>query len=164
MKTFIIIWALIANLAAGVVEGDKAIDFSLKSLDGNKNYTMNDFKGEVVLLNLWASWCSGCKEEMPEFFHLQQEYKKGFKIVAVSIDSDIGNSEKFLASVEDDLKIKRPFVVLHDSDKKLPKAYRCIGMPSSYLIDKEGVIRKIIVGSLNSEDIEALKHDIDALR
>ena len=157
-------WALIANLVAGVAEGDKAIDFSLKNLDGSKNYTMNDFKGEVVLLNLWASWCSGCKEEMPEFFHLQQNYPKGFKIVAVSIDSDAGNSEKFLASVEDALKMKRPFIVLHDSDKNLPKAYRCIGMPSSYLIDKEGVIRKIIVGSLNSEDIEALKHDIDALR
>jgi len=164
MKTLIIILALIANLAAGVVEGDKAIAFSLKDLEGSKSYTMEDFKGEVVLLNLWASWCSGCKEEMPEFYKLQKQYPKGFKIVAVSIDSDAGKSEEFLASVEEELGMKRPFIVLHDNEKKLPKSYRCIGMPSSYLIDKEGVIRKIIVGSLNSEDIEALRHDIDALR
>jgi thiol-disulfide isomerase/thioredoxin len=164
MRTLIIILALIANLTAGVVEGDKAIGFSLKELSGSKSYTMDDFKGEVVLLNLWASWCSGCKEEMPEFYKLQKQYPKGFKIVAVSIDSDAQKSRDFLSSVEEELGMRRPFIVLLDSEKKLPKSYRCIGMPSSYLIDKEGVIRKIIVGSLDSEDIDALRHDIDALR
>ncbi len=163
MKKILLTLMLMGSLFADVKVGDKALGFDLQDFSKEKSYTMDSFKGEVVLLNIWASWCSGCKEEMPEFFELQREYKSGFKLVAISIDKKSKDAKKFLASVEKKLGYETPFIVLHDKKKSSAKAYKCIGMPSSYLIDKEGVIQKVIVGSLNAKDIVALKADIDTL-
>jgi thiol-disulfide isomerase/thioredoxin len=164
MKKIILLLVLGLSLYGGVREGDQAVKFDLKSLDQSKSYKMQDFAGDVVLLNLWGSWCSGCKKEMPEFFKLQKEYANGFKIVAVSIDNDAAASEKFLNSLEDELGYKTPFLTLHDPKKLLPKAYGAVAMPSSYLIDKNGVVRAVIVGSLSGDDIEELKQEINKLK
>jgi len=164
MKKIIVLISLAVSLFAGVSEGDKAVDFTLETLDKSKTYKMSDFKGEVILLNLWASWCGGCKKEMPEFFNLQREYKEGFKIVTVSIDNVPEKSTKFLKSVEEEVGFKTPFISLYNPTKSLAKAYGARGMPSSYLIDKEGVVRLVAVGSLNSSDIEELKKEIDKLK
>lgn len=163
-KLMMIAMVLGLQLFAGVCEGDKAVAFDLKTLEGSKSYQMDDFKGKVVLLNLWGSWCSGCKKEMPEFFKLQKESDKGFEIVAVSIDNKASESEKFLHSLEEELGYKTPFLTLHDPKKSLPKAYGSVAMPSSYLIDKEGVVRAVIVGSLDSDDIEELKLEIKKIK
>lgn len=164
MKKILLIITLALSLYAGVGEGEKAVAFNLKTLDGSSSYKMSDFKGEVVLLNLWASWCRGCKKEMPEFFELQKEYKSGFKIVTVSVDKDLSKSKKFLNSVEKKVGYKTPFVSLYDGKKTLARAYGAMAMPSSYLIDKKGVVRAVIVGSLNSDDIQELKKQIDSLK
>lgn len=164
MKKITILMALVLSLYAGVSEGDKAVNFNLKTLDGSKSYKLSDFKGEVVLLNLWASWCGGCKKEMPEFFELQKHYKSGFKIITVSVDKKASKSQDFLNSVEEKVGYKTPFVSLYDPKKTLPKAYGAAGMPSSYLIDKKGVVRAVMVGSLSSDDIEELKHKINKLK
>jgi len=164
MKKVLAAALLAINLFAAAGEGDKAPGFTLKTLDGTESYSMADFKGEVVLLNLWASWCDGCKKEMPAFFELQKAYGSGFRIVAVGIDNEASGSKMFLKSLEKDLKCKTPFVTLYDPEKSLPKAYGAMGMPSSYLIDKGGVVRRVIVGSLDEDGITELKHAIDALR
>jgi len=164
MKTLVIFLTLSLGLFAGVSEGDKAIDFNLKALNGTKTYSMKNFKGKVVLLNLWASWCKGCKKEMPEFFHLQKSMGSSFKIVAVNVDSSSSKGLKFLKSIEAKTGIKTPFVSLKDPSKSLAKAYKCSAMPSSYLIDKKGIIRAVIIGSLNSSDISKLKKEIRKLQ
>ena len=164
MRKIVILMALVFSLYAGIVEGEKAVDFNLQTLDGSKSYKMSDFKGEVVLLNLWASWCGGCKKEMPEFFNLQRDYKSGFKIVTVSVDKKAAKSQKFLRSVEKEIGFKTPFVSLYDPKKTLPKAYGAVAMPSSYLIDKNGVVKLVIVGSLNHDDIQELKQEINKLK
>ena len=164
MKTLLLFLTLSLHLYAGVSEGDKAPNFILKTLDGSKPYSMKSFKGQVVLLNLWASWCKGCKKEMPKFFELQKSYKKGFKIVTVSVDDTATKSQKFLNSVEKKTGIKTPFITLHDAKKSVAKSYQCAAMPSSYLIDKKGVIKQIIVGSLNADDIKQLKTEINKLK
>ena len=164
MKKIIILMALALSLYAGIGAGDKAVEFNLKTLDETKSYKMSDFKGEVVLLNLWASWCGGCKKEMPEFFELQKKYTKGFKIVTASIDKNCDDSIDFLKSVESDVGYKTPFISLYDPEKTLAKAYRAKGMPSSYLIDKNGVVRVVMVGSLTHEDMADLIKEIDKLK
>ncbi|MDQ7084185.1 MAG: TlpA disulfide reductase family protein [Sulfurovum sp.] len=156
--------ALGLSLYAEVSQGDKAFDFKLKTLDNKKSYTMQSFKGEVVLLNLWASWCKGCKKEMPEFVALQNSYTKGFKLVTVNLDDDPKKAIKFLKSVEKKTGMKNPFISLYDPSKSLAKAYACSAMPSSYLIDKYGKIQNIMVGSLDAHDIEKLKLDINSLQ
>ena len=160
MRKILIILALGLSLYAEV---NKAVSFELKTLDATKSYKMSDFKGDVILLNLWASWCSSCKKEMPEFFQLQNRYKTGFKIVTVSIDKNSKNSIDFLKSVESDTGMKTPFISLYDPEKSLAKAYRAKGMPSSYLIDKDGVIQDVMVGSLSHDDIMQLSKKIDKL-
>ena len=164
MKTLLLFLALVLNLNAGISEGDKAPNFTLKTLDGKSSHTLQSLKGEVVLVNLWASWCKGCKKEMPEFFKLQKSYKKGFKIVTVSVDDEAEKSQKFLHSVEKKVGYKTPFITLHDTKKNVAKAYQCSAMPSSYLIDKNGVIRNIIIGSMDDADIQALKQEINHLK
>ncbi len=163
MKTLLLFITLGLHLYAGVSQGDKAPEFTLQTLDGKKSYTMQNFQGEVVLLNLWASWCKGCKKEMPEFFALQKSYTKGFSLVTISVDDKAAKSQNFLKSVEKKTGIKTPFITLHDAKKEVAKAYGVAAMPSSYLIDKKGIIRAVIVGSLNHEEIEALKKDINTL-
>jgi thiol-disulfide isomerase/thioredoxin len=163
MKKILLIVMIISINLFGANEGDKALPFNLKSLSG-KSYSMNSFKGKVVLLNLWASWCSGCKKEMPEFYKLQKSMGSKFKIVAVTIDKNSADAKSFLASVNKKTHMKTPFVVLHNPSKSLARAYKAQGMPSSYLIDKKGIIRAVIVGSLNHNDIVQLKAEIKKLK
>ena len=164
MKTLLLFLALGLSLYAGISEGDKAPNFTLKTLDGKKSHTLQSLQGNVVLVNLWASWCKGCKKEMPEFVGLQKSYKKGFKLVTVNLDDDPEKAHKFLQSVEKKTGSKIPFITLANPSKSVAKAYTCAAMPSSYLIDKHGVIKAVIVGSLNADDIKQLKVEINKLK
>ena len=162
-KILLVIMALSIGLFASVGEGDKALPFNLKSLSG-KSYSMNSFKGKVVLLNLWASWCGGCKKEMPEFYKLQKSMGRNFKIVAVTIDKNSADAKSFLRSVNKKTHMRTPFVVLHNPSKSLARAYKAEGMPSSYLIDKNGVLRAVMVGSLTHDDMVDLVKEIEKLK
>ncbi len=142
--------------------GQPVPDFSLPDIFTGKTYTMKDFKGKIVLLNLWASWCTGCKAEMPEFYRLQKELEgKDFIIVAISIDSNKEKAIRFLKKVEKKTGIKTPFIVLWDKNKTLAKIYKPRGMPSSYLIDKDGRLIKIFIGSFTERNIGILKSAIE---
>ena len=166
MKKILLILLLLESFiyCDGIVEGKKILDFRLKSINGQKYYTIRDFEGEVVFLNLWGSWCRGCKKEMPEFFRLQKEYEdKKFKIVTVNIDGKKRNIRKFLRKIEKKTDIKTPFLVLYDMHKNVARRYKVRAMPSSYLIDKNGIVRLIVIGSLYEDDIKELKKEIDKL-
>ncbi len=161
MKKSIILIALSVALFGAPRVGDKAVEFTLASLYNQTHFVKSDsFQGRVILLNLWASWCSGCQEEMPLFVKLQKEYpKEKFEIVLSSIDNKIQGALDFLAEVDKE----KSLTSLYDGDKKLPKAYRCPGMPSSFLIDKDGKIVEVYVGSLDEEAMKELKEKIKAL-
>lgn len=161
-KIFLLTGLIFSLSFAGIRMGQQAPDFELPDIFTGKTYTMKDFKGKIVLLNLWASWCTGCKAEMPEFYKLQKEYKgKDFIIVAVSVDNNKDKAVEFLKHVEEKTGIKTPFVVLYDKNKKLARIYRPRGMPSSYLIDKDGKLIKIFIGSFTEENINYLKNEIN---
>jgi len=155
---FIIGILLAVEIFAAPGVGDKAVDFTLPSLyNENKTLSSKELQGKVVLLNLWASWCSGCQEEMPLFVKLQQEFnKQDFEIVLSSIDSSAQNGIDFLQQVDP----QQTLTSLYDAKKTLPKAYRCAGMPSSYLIDQEGNIVAVYIGSLDEEAMQKLHSKI----
>lgn len=162
MKTIIItIVMLCMNLFAAPKVGDDAVGFSLPSLYNSSDVVTDKSRlGKVVLLNLWASWCSGCQEEMPRFVTLQKEYdKEQFEILLVSIDNIPQSAQDFLEKVDK----KKSLTSLYDEQKILPKTYRCPGMPSSYLIDKKGKIVEIYIGSLDEESISDLNRKIKIL-
>jgi len=164
MKPFLLLSILAFSLHAGMSIGDKAYDFTLNSLDGKKRYALHTFKGDVVLVNLWASWCKGCKKEMPAFVALQKSYQKGFRLITVNLDDNPEKAQAFLHSVEKKTGTRIPFTSLYDPNKEVAKMYGCKAMPSSYLIDKEGKIRNIMVGTLHADEIEQLKHEINTLK
>ena len=160
----ILLLSVISINAKAIQENDKAINFRLKTIDGKKRHSLKQFKGRVVLLNLWGSWCRGCKKEMPAFYRLQKEYnRKKFRVLAVSIDRKKRTARKFLRRIERKTHMKTPFIVLHDPRKSVARKYGAQGMPSTYLIDKKGIVRLAIIGSLNDEDMKELKLEIDKL-
>ncbi|EDP75663.1 TlpA disulfide reductase family protein [Hydrogenivirga sp. 128-5-R1-1] len=124
---------------AGLSAGKKAPDFTLKTLDG-KEVSLKDYRGKVVLLNFWATWCPPCREEMPLFVRMYEKYKdKGFEILAVSTDSSLEPVKKFVK------EYRINFPVLYD-DKNVVSLYGIQGLPTSFLIDRDGVILKVRLG------------------
>jgi peroxiredoxin len=101
--------------------------------------SLTDYRGKVVLLNVWATWCLPCREEMPSMEALYKEFApRGFKIVAVSIDEP-GD----VAKVRDFVKeFGLTFEVLHDRSGAIQKIYQTTGVPENFLIGADGVIRK----------------------
>lgn len=112
-----------------------APDFTLKSSSG-KNIRLEELAGEVILINFWASWCGPCRKELPELELLFQKYKHlGFTILAISNDSDIKKAKKFF----DPLKLSYP--ILFDNNQDISSLYRVKAMPSTYIVDRKGMIR-----------------------
>ena len=133
------------SVKIGPIEvGLPAPDFKFPDMDG-KMVSLSDFRGKVVLVNIWATWCSSCVDEMPSMEKLYQKLKgEDFEILAVSIDS-LG--EKVVAPFMK--KYKLTFPALIDSAGDIRIGYRTTGVPESYIIDKDGILVKKIIGSLN---------------
>ncbi|MBF0466831.1 MAG: TlpA family protein disulfide reductase [Nitrospirae bacterium] len=162
---FALIVCTVTFAYAITMEGQPAIDFKLPGLfDTSKVYSLSDFAGKVVLLNIWASWCTGCQDEMPEFITLADEFKdKGLAIVAASVDNNAAKAVDFLKGLEAKTGKNLNFTVLYDKDKKIANDYKPRGMPATYLIDKTGKIANIFPGSFTAANIGTLKSAIGAL-
>jgi thiol-disulfide isomerase/thioredoxin len=125
-----------ASIAAEEVLGTSpAPAFSLKDREGHV-HTFADFKGHVVLVDFWASWCAPCKMSFPALDALHQEFHDaGLEVVAINVDEDAKSAYAFLAG-------KSPsMTILFDPKGQAPEAFKVEGMPSSFLIDRDGNIR-----------------------
>ena len=112
-----------------------APDFTLRSADGH-NVRLDELRGQVVLVNFWATWCGPCREEMPHLNVLYEKYRKsGFVLLGVNIDDD---PKTALATAA---KLGVSFPVLLDTDKKVSKLYDLNTMPSTVVIDRDGKMR-----------------------
>ena len=119
-----------------------APDFVAKNLKGQR-VKLSDFKGKVVLLNFWATWCGACIEEMASMQNLYSALRAdGVEVVAISIDR--WNEDRIQEYVNDK---NLTFPVLLDQDQKIRKQYHVMGLPTSYLIDGEGKIRGYASGA-----------------
>lgn len=131
--------------------GSRAPDFRAKILGKNAYKTLADYKGEVVVLNIWATWCGPCIQEIPSLERLYQEYgPKGLHLIAVSVDGSPGYpyvSEDSIARFARNLGVT--FEVLHDSTAKIEDAYQATGYPETFVIGTEGTIRKKWIGADN---------------
>lgn len=124
-----------------VVAGTQAIDFQLPDLDG-KTRSLGEFKGKVVFLNFWATWCKPCEEEMPSMQQLYAALQgKPFEIVAVSIDKDGPEAIREFAK-----KYGVTFTVLHDRKGRIKELYKTTGVPETFIIDQNGVIAEKVWG------------------
>lgn len=139
-----------------------ASDFYLRDLDGEL-VRLSDFQGKVVLLNFWATWCKSCLKEMPSMEQLYQAYRdKGLEIVAVSVDT--ASPANVRAYVE---KLGLTYPILHDRDSLINRLYNNPGVPSSYLIDKQGKLTYRVLGEydwMSEQAISTVKGLLQAAR
>jgi peroxiredoxin len=132
----------------GVSVGNRARDFTLESLNGNK-VSLSDYRGQVVLVNLWATWCPPCQDEIPD---LEAVYQARQDDGLVVLGVNVGESRQAVAPFVAELGITYP--ILLDTQSQLMDEYRVLGLPISILVDREGIIRERHTGGLTAEQLE----------
>lgn len=148
----------ISSLGAYAVEvGQPAPQFTLPSLNQNQPISFKQYAGKVVYLDFWASWCAPCRVSFPLLNKLHQKLKaQGFEVVAVNLDEDSANAEKFLK------ELPVEFTVLKDGEGSWADKFGVESMPTSYLIDRKGIVQKVHHG-FTSDDIKEIEEKVTAL-
>jgi cytochrome c biogenesis protein CcmG/thiol:disulfide interchange protein DsbE len=162
-----VVLAIVAGIAYGATKylrkelfpvelGTKAPDFKALTLDSiPREKRLADYRGQVLMINVWATWCLPCRVEMPSIEALNKAYaSKGLKIVAVSID-DPGTDATIRAFVK---QYGLTFEVLHDAQGRISDQYDITGYPETFIVGKDGIIRKKLMSATdwNSPDARAL--------
>lgn len=126
-----------AALSTASINKTLAPDFTLKSHTG-ENIKLSELRGQVVMINFWASWCGPCRQEMPLLDALYARYEPlGFTLLGVNVEEDPGKAKSMI----DDLSLGFP--ILFDSENSVSKQYEVIAMPSTVIVDRDGKIRYI---------------------
>lgn len=131
-------------------EGAKvqAPDFTLKSKE-NGNIRLSEQRGNIVMVNFWASWCGPCREELPKMEALYQEYQDmGFEILAVNVDDEVSKADVLLNDIE------VSFPVLYDTAGDVSKLYDVSAMPTTVIIDRDGNQRLVHLGYRAGDEIK----------
>ncbi len=129
-----------------------AADFNLDGLEGP--VSLSKLKGEVVYLDFWASWCTPCRASFPWMSEMQQRYaKQGLKVVAINLDSEKEKARQFITATHPN------FTIAFDPEGSVAEQYEVMGMPSSYLIDRQGKLHSTHIG-FRAKDRETLEKSI----
>lgn len=140
----------VSPFAVESLVGGMATDFSLSDMSGAM-VSLSSFRGKVVLLNFWATWCPPCKSEMSSFNELYRRLKsEGLEVVAVSSDRSRKDIQKFLS------KKKLSFTILHDEDAEITKRYMVFSLPTTFLIDRQGIIVERYLGEYDWTEAEVV--------
>ena len=122
--------------------GSSAPDFTVQ--DADTKVTLSEFRGQVVVLNFWATWCPPCVEEMPSLVEMQRRMKaKGITVLAVSMDVDDSAYHRFIKDHDANL------LTVRDPDQKSTALYGTHGWPETYIIDRNGVMRRKFIGAVD---------------
>ncbi|MCI0607995.1 MAG: TlpA family protein disulfide reductase [Anaerolineae bacterium] len=127
--------------------GFAAPDFTLDTLDGGQ-LTLSELRGHPIVLNLWASWCLPCRSEMPAIEKAYQHYKDAGLIV-IGLNTASQDSESDARAFVQELGLTFPIAL--DRDGSVQSRYQLLGLPSTYFIDRKGIIRAVVVGGPMSE-------------
>jgi peroxiredoxin len=129
--------------------GSAAPDFTVR--DSDRTVTLSQLKGQVVVLNFWATWCPPCVEELPSLMQMQQRMKsKGVTVLAVSIDVDQSAYRQFLKDHNVNL------LSVRDPDQKSSGLYGTFKYPETYIVDRNGVVRRKFIGAVDWTEPEVI--------
>ncbi|MEL7834846.1 TlpA disulfide reductase family protein [Fodinibius sp. Rm-B-1B1-1] len=127
----------------------EARDFEVTLLNGD-TFTLSDYQGQVVLLNIWATWCAPCRQETPDLQELYEKYKEdGFMILGVSIDEQ---GESVVRPFIEEYDVSYPIVI--DQGEIMDKYGPTMGIPTTYIINKKGNLEYFAVGALTNKELE----------
>ncbi len=148
----IILISLVIALLYSLNQKPQAPDVTFTTIEGKK-IKMADLKGKIVLVNFWATSCSGCIKEMPELITTYNQYQnKGLELVAVAMSYDPPSHVLNYSQIN-----KLPFPVMHDSYEEVASKFKDVRLtPTTYVIDKQGKIIKQILGVINFKELNQL--------
>lgn len=136
-----------AQAGSAAKEGFAAPDFTLDLLNGG-TVSLSELRGKVVLINFWTSWCPPCRLEMPAIEKTYRSYKEiGFVVIGVNLTAQ--DSEQAAANFAKEIGVTFPIAL--DRDNTIGNLYRVTALPTSFFIDRNGVIRSVVVGGPMSE-------------
>lgn len=142
--------AVPAPAVAQVAVGAVAPDFTLSDLDGAQR-SLSSYRGKVVMLNFWASWCGHCQSEIPALKAVYEDYRdKGFEIVAVSVGEDPAGLKTFVQQNE------MVFPVLSDPQTSIVPLYQLRSVPTSYFLDTQGVVQQVYSGAIEEDTLRGI--------
>jgi len=157
VKRLFLLWMLSATLlTSGCVSGSRpprigsaARDFTVQ--DSDRIVSLNQFRGQVVILNFWATWCPPCVVELPSMIAMQDRIRgKGIVVLGVSIDVDGDAYHRFL-------KLRNVnFLTVRDPEQKVASMYGTTGWPETYIIDRQGALRRKFVGPVDWNSPEVI--------
>lgn len=129
-----------SSLASSDLTGRPAPDFALKSSTG-ENLRLSEYRGDVVMINFWATWCGPCRQEMPLLDDLYNRYERvGFNLLGVNIDDDSSRAMDMIR------ELGVNFPVLFDARKEVSRMYEVDAMPVTVIVDREGTVRYVHQG------------------
>jgi peroxiredoxin len=138
-------------------EATPAADFTLPSLAAGESISLEDYRGDVVYLSFWASWCIPCRQEMPYLAQLwQRHHNAGLQVIGINVEQDTAAAQQF--AKEYDL----PFPLAHDPTRTVSKLYHVPGFPTHYIVDRRGRIRFSGLG-FNLADAGAVSQEVETL-
>ncbi|HVF41133.1 MAG TPA: TlpA disulfide reductase family protein [Gemmatimonadaceae bacterium] len=136
---------LLENELRPVGLGARAPSFEAATLDSvPENKSLDDYRGNVLLINIWATWCAPCRVEMPSIQRLHEAYgDKGLKVIAVSVDDP--GTERTVRDFASQYKLT--FEILHDPASNISRKYQTTGYPETVIVGRDGIIRKKLLGA-----------------
>ncbi|BBI36732.1 peroxiredoxin family protein [Cohnella abietis] len=143
----------ISSQTIGINQGNVAPDFELNTLDGD-SYKLSDFRGQKVIVNMWATWCPPCRAEMPDMQKFYEKHKdENTTVIAINMttsEKSIDRISKFIN------EFGITFPVLLDEQNKVGDIYQVYALPTSFIIDSKGVIQQKVTGPMNHEMMEKM--------
>jgi cytochrome c biogenesis protein CcmG, thiol:disulfide interchange protein DsbE len=157
VKRFVSLLLLSTSMLAGCYSGTRpprignpAKEFSVQ--DSDRKVSLDQFRGQIVVLNFWATWCPPCLEELPSLMTMQERMRgRGVVVVGVSIDVDQDAYHRFLKQQGIN------FLTVRDPQQKVAGLYGTTGWPETYIIDREGVLRRKFVGAVDWNEPEIVQ-------
>lgn len=130
--------------------GSAAKDFTVQ--DSDHQVSLNQFRGQVVIVNFWATWCPPCEQELPSLIDMQNRLRgRGVVVLGVSIDVDGDAYHRFVKQRGVN------FITVRDPERRIPDMYGTSGWPESYIIDRQGVVRRKVVGPINWDSPDVMQ-------
>jgi peroxiredoxin len=148
----LLMFAPIPGAWAQSLVGQPAPDFALRSLS-QQTLRLSEFRGEVVLISFWASWCGSCRQAMPAFNAMYEKYNRaGLVMLSINVDDELHRAQHMTES------LNIPFPVLYDERKDVGKLYLLDQMPLTVLVDRAGLVQQVFVGYHLGDERKFLTH------
>lgn len=147
--------ALMAPAGMALEQGEQAPDFTLPDIqEGKPAVSLSGLRGKTVYVDFWASWCTPCLRSMPLINELYAKYReRGFEVIAINVDDPVDDGREFLLDTPLD------YLIAADTKSRVLEQYGVIGMPTSYLIDPQGMVRLVHMG-FKEKDIETIEREL----